>query len=321
MNFQKFYKDTIQNQDLRKAFLSIEGVTDLISKIITSMYTASNYDEFQVMKYMLAKHMLNGKMYPVEVPAVTTDNMKDIVSTIKGVSNEFEFMQTTYNISGVYTQTEKSDQYILVNAKFDAKMSVEVLATAFNMDKADFMGHRVLVDSFGKIDNKRLAELFADDDTYVELTSTQLTALDAIPAVLVDEGWFMIFDNLFEFRQTENGEGLYWNYVYHTWKTFSVSPFKNNALFVAGAPAVVSITISPETVTGAKGGVVYFTPTVVTQNFAPKSVIWAIDSELSTIDSRGKLTIGADETATTITVTATSTYDSAVTGTATVTIG
>jgi hypothetical protein len=321
LNFQKFYKDTIQNEQLRQAFLSIDGITDLISKIITSMYTAANYDEFQVMKYMVAKHILNGKMYPVEIPEVTKANMTDIVSVIKGTSNDFVFMQTTYNVSGVYTHTEKSEQYVLLNSKFDAKMSVEVLATAFNMDKAEFMGHTVLVDSFGKIDSKRLAELFKDDASYVALTDVELSALDAIPAVLIDRDWFMIFDNLFEFRETPNNEGLYWNYVYHTWKTFSVSPFKNNALFIPGTPAVTGITLSPNAVTVGKGGTAYFVPTVATQYFAPKSVVWSINSDKSVIDNRGKLTVGADETALEITVTATSTFDGTVTGTATVTIG
>ena len=53
MNYQKFYKSTIQNNDLKMAFLSWDGITDLISKIVESMYTAANYDEFQVMKYLL----------------------------------------------------------------------------------------------------------------------------------------------------------------------------------------------------------------------------------------------------------------------------
>ena len=53
MNYQKYYKATIQNDQLRQAFLSWQGITDLISKIVDAMYTGANYDEFQTMKYML----------------------------------------------------------------------------------------------------------------------------------------------------------------------------------------------------------------------------------------------------------------------------
>ena len=143
MNYQKYYKTTIQNDQLRQAFLSWQGITDLIAKIVDSMYTGANYDEFQTMKYMLAKHILNGRMYPVTIPAVTEANMKSIVSTIKGVSNNYEFMSNKYNVAGVQNFSKKKDQYLLINSNFDATMDVEVLASAFNMDKAEFTGKRV----------------------------------------------------------------------------------------------------------------------------------------------------------------------------------
>jgi hypothetical protein len=320
MNYQKYYKTTIQNDQLRQAFLSWQGVTDLIAKIVDSMYTGAEYDEFQTFKYMVAKHILNGQMYPVQVPAVATANMKEIVADIKGISNDMEFMKSKYNLAGVKTHSPKSEQYILVNTKFDAVMDVEVLASAFNMDKAQFMGQRVLIDSFGGIDNERLAILFADDPTYVELTEAQLTALDAIPAIILDKNWFMVFDNYQNFTEQYNGEGLYWNYWYHVWKTFSVSPFANNALFIPATPSVTSITLSPATATIAKGQVGYFTADVVTANFAPKAVEWSINSTKSKISDSGVLTVGADETATTITVTATSVFDGTKNGTATVTV-
>lgn len=320
MNYQKYYKTTIQNDQLRQAFLSWQGITDLIAKIVDSMYTAAEYDEFQTFKYMLAKHILNGQMYPVEVPAVATANMKEIVADIKGISNDMEFMKSKYNLAGVKTHSPKSEQYILVNTKFDAVMDVEVLASAFNMDKAQFMGQRVLIDSFGGLDLERLAILFGDDPTYTAFTEAQLTALDAIPAVILDKDWFMVFDNYQNFTEQYNGEGLYWNYWYHVWKTFSVSPFANNALFIPATPTVTSVTLSPATANLAVGQSLQITATVATANFAPKSVTWSINSELSTIDGSGKLTIGAGETAETITVTATSTYDVAKSGTATITV-
>ena len=46
MNWKVQYPVTIQNEDLRMAFKSIEGVEDLISKIVDSVYTAAEYDEF-----------------------------------------------------------------------------------------------------------------------------------------------------------------------------------------------------------------------------------------------------------------------------------
>lgn len=319
MNYQKYYKATISNDQLRQAFLSWQGISDLIAKIVDAMYTGANYDEFQTMKYMLARHILDGHMYPVEIPTVETDNMKSIVSAVKGVSNKFTFLSPNYNLAGVQTYTAKTDQYMLINSQFDATMDVEVLASAFNMDKAEFSGRRVLVDSFGSLDTGRLAELFTGDTTYNEISSDELEALDAIPAVLVDKDWFMIFDNFYNFTEQYNGEGLYWNYWYHVWKTFSVSPFANNALFIPGKPSVTSVTVSPGTATVAAGQSVQLSANVVTKNFAPKSVTWTVNSEHATVDNSGKVTVLSTAPASTsITVTATSTYDISKKGTATV---
>lgn len=321
MNYQKFYKTTIQNDQLRQAFLSWQGITDLIAKIVDAMYTGANYDEFITMKYMLARHILDGHMYPTVIPEVTEPNMKKIVSTIKGVSNNYTFLSNKYNLAGVYTHTEKTDQYMLINANFDAIMDVEVLASAFNMDKTEFSGRRVLVDSFGSLDVERLKELFKDDTTFKAPTEEELQALDDIPAILVDRDWFMIFDNFYNFTEQYNGEGLYWNYWYHVWKTFSISPFANNALFIPGTPAVTSVTVSPATATVAAGQSAQFTATVATSDFAPKSVVWSVDdSTKATVDQSGKVTIMAGAEAGNVTVTATSTFDSTKKGKATITI-
>ena len=321
MNYQKFYKSTIQNNDLKMAFLSWEGMTDLIGKMVDALYTGANYDEFLTMKYLIARHVLEGLMKVTEIPTVEASNMKAIASTIKRISNEMEFMKSKYNLAGVHNYAKKDEQYLIVNSKFDAVMDVEVLASAFNMSKAEFLGHRVLVDSFGELDMARLNELFKDDPTYVELTDAELEALDAIPAILVDADWFMVYDNFEDFTEAYNGEGLYWNYFYHVWKTFSVSPFANNTLFVAGEPTVTSITLTPAEATVVAGQSLALSVAVATTNFAPKSVVFTCETEGVTVNSAGVVHIGADvPSETVITVTATSTYDDSVTATAELTV-
>lgn len=327
LNYQKFYKATIQREQLRQAFLSWEGITDLIGRIVDSMYTAANYDEFQVMKYMIGKHILNGEIKPIQVASVSAANMKTIIGTIKGTSNNLEFMSNKYNLAGVQNFSLKDDQYIIVNSNFDAVMDVEVLASAFNMDKADFMGHRVLVDSFGSLDNERLAQLFANEANYTALTTDELTALDAVPAIIVDKDWFMIYDNMNQFTEDYNGEGLYWQYWYHAWKTFSISPFANAAVFVPGAPAISSVTVTPETAVVMPGQNLQLNAAVATNYFASKAVNWtATISGEAAPDLVDVTPLGVLRTAPTITagteivVKATSAIDSTKYDTATITI-
>lgn len=322
MNYQKFYKATISNDQLRQAFLSWQGITDLIAKIVDAMYTAHNYDEFQVTKYMFARNILNGYLYPITVPQISKENAEDIVTEVKAASNNLVYMSRDYNHAGVYTFTKKKDQFIITTARFDAIMDVNVLAAAFNMDKAEFMGNRVQIDGFDKIDDVRMNQLFADDPAggYVPLTTEEKAALAQVPAVLIARDYFMIFDNLYKFTEDYNGEGLYWQYWYHAWKTFSTSPFANAEIFVPGTPSITSVTVSPATATVNKGNMLQLNAVVVAESFAPKSVVWSVNSDLSTISQTGLLTVGTEETAETLTVTATSTYDDSKSGTATITV-
>lgn len=280
LNYQKFYKATIQNKQLHQAFLSWTGISDLIARIVDSMYTGAYYDEYQTMKYMLAKAIINGYMSATTVPQVTEETRalaKEVVTKIKGVSNALEFMNTKYNVSGVTTHTPKSNQVILVTTDFDATMDVEVLASAFNMSKAEFMGRRVLMDSFASMDFDRLQQLLGANEVTGDVINA-IKGLTNIPAILVDEDWFMIFDNLFEFTEQYNGEGLYWNYWYHVWKTFSFSPFANAVVFVEGTPTIVSVSLNQTEASASVGGVVQLEATVVAQNYASKAVNWTIES-------------------------------------------
>lgn len=317
LNYKKFYKQTIQNKDLNQAFLSWDGITDLISKIVNAMYTAANYDEFVTTKYMLAKAILDGRLSAITVDA---NDAKGAVTKIKGVSNALTFMSNNYNVAGVQTFTDKDEQYLLVNSQFDSEIDVEVLASAFNMSKAEFMGHRILIDGFGTLDVARLNALFKDDPNYEEPSQDTLTALNAIPAVLVDKNFFMIFDNMFEFTENYNGQGLYWNYFYHTWKTFSMSPFANALVFVPAVPSVTSVSVSPTAITCKKGQSVQLSVSVETENYAPKTVNWKSDTDGVTVDINGHVTVATSVTATTAKITATSAYDNTKSGECTITI-
>ena len=324
LNFQKQYPTTINNNQLRTAFNSWDSLNSFFSKVIESMYTASEYDELQVMKYMIARQALDGLLKVQEIPAINKANMEDIIAPMRETSNNMEFLKTDYNLAGVYNNSLKENQYIIVSTAFDAKMSVEVLAVAFNMDKAELIaGKRVLIDGFGNLDNKRLGELFKDDSNYKEITTEEKVVLNSIPAVVVDEDWWQVYDNLIQMDEIYNPKSMYWNYFLQTWKIFSVSPFACNTLFVSGVPSVTSVTLAPTAVTISSGQSANFSPTVVNENFASKSVKWSISGNVSPdtyITQQGALHVASDESADTITVTATSTFDSAKTGTATVTV-
>ena len=315
LNYKKNYKATIQEGELNEAFTSLSGVTDLIAKIVDSMYTAANYDEYITTKYLLAKALVDGR---IKTFGVNTSVPSSVVKTVKAVSNDFEFLKSDYNEAGVMNASKKPEQYILINAEFDATMDVDVLASAFNMDKVEFLGKRVLFDGF-TFDNARLAELFGPD--FTPFTAEQLAELAEVPIVIVDENYFMIYDYMQKFTENYNGEGMYWNYWLHRWVVFSTSPFANAASFVNGTPAVRAIDISPAGSYASVGSNVQLDATVVTTDFASKLVDWTASDPGVIVTDFGMVTIPADyDGADEITITATSRVNPAVSGTATITV-
>jgi hypothetical protein len=304
-NMKVFYEKTINDLELKKAFLSIDGVVNLVDKMIESMYKSAEFDEYIMTKYMIQRLALDGKIKSVPIVNPISDTAT-AVATIKGVANDFTFLKKDFNMSGVHNFCEKQDCYIMLDTNVDANVDVKLLATAFNMEMAEFTGHRVLIDGFSTAEEERLALLM---DNYVPFTSQEKNTLKGIQAIMLSNDFFMIYDNEIIAKDQYNGKGLYYNYFLHVWKTFSASPFENAVLFSTILNVVDSVTVTPSAINLPKNVITQLGVEVLTSGFAPQDVEWTIDSTESFVDDLGRVRIGEDETETTVTVTATSTFD------------
>lgn len=338
VNYQVKYPATISNEDLSAAFTSENGLYSLIEKIYESLVSASNYDEFNIMKYLIALNIVNGNIKAISVPAISTDsNVKSVVTQIKATSNKMKFLTGNYNISGVKTHSQHVNQTVIVTADFDAAMDVNVLAAAFNMDKAEFLSKRLMVDSFGDIDINRLAQCApetCENITYDAngnvtsakikgITDSQLSELAEIPAVIIDDDFIQIYDRLITMEDIRNPDGLYTNAFLHCWKIISVSPFAPAATFSDSVAAVNTVTISPASATVVPNSEIQFNAKVSGTGFFNKTVTWRLKGAISSktyVDVRGTVFIGADETATTISLNAVSNENPSKEATATITI-
>lgn len=246
INWKVLYPVTIEEESLRQAFLSIDGVQDLIARIVDTVYTAAEYDEFLLFKYLIIKAVNSGKMYPV---AIDVSDIKNAAIGFRGTSNLLEFMSSKYNEAGVMNTTPKRKQVIFMDAMFNAQYDVNILASAFNMDKADFMGRLHLIDDFTTFDNERWSVIRSESTGLESVSSTELGVMADVLGVFGDEEWFQIYDNLSKFAEKYVAAGLRWNYFYHTWKTISTSPFSNMCVFVKstaslGTPTAVVYKVS-----------------------------------------------------------------------------
>ncbi|MEA4994133.1 MAG: Ig-like domain-containing protein [Oscillibacter sp.] len=95
-------------------------------------------------------------------------------------------------------------------------------------------------------------------------------------------------------------------------------------LTISGAlPTVESVSVSPITAEVQKGATQEFTAVVEGTNHPAQTVTWKVignESSATDIDANGLLTVGADETAASLIVKGTSTVDTSVSGSATVTV-
>ncbi len=203
VNREQFYKVTVSEQQLRQAFTSgDDGLYDLIQTLTQSLYGGDNYDEYVIMRDLIVNYIEKTGVKVVTTPEVTDEaTAKKLAIVLRSMAKKFGFMSSEYNLQKVKTFTPLEDIVIFVTPEVEAQLDVESLAVAFHMDKADFLGRVVIVDSFG--------------------------AADDVQAVITSKNWFMVYDTLMSFKQTENTQGLYWNYVFHHWGIYSTSEFEN----------------------------------------------------------------------------------------------
>lgn len=341
LNYQKYYKTSTSDEQMAMAF-ERDDLFTLIDEIVASLYEGYEYDSYLVDKYMLQRRILDGTVTAVQIEDFATKTDRELVADIKAISNKMTFRSPNYNPAGIRKATSFDNQFAIISTDFDARFTTNVLATSYFRSDAELKANMELVDGFGTTDANRLTEIFAkrnDDGSIIEgqyvggytpLTDAELTALAEIPAVIVGRDFFQdydyAFDNQAPTRETEffNPQTLKTNHWLHYWGVKSTSPFENSVCFTQTAQGVTSVTVSPSTATVSASQKLQFSATVVTTGFANKAVVWSVsssDTDDATIDQNGVLTVGSTVTASdSITVTATSVYDSTVSGTATVTV-
>ena len=320
LNYTKFYKSTIQDVDIRKAFVNASGVERLISEVIGSMYKAAEYDLYQAVRYLIGINIYDGMVTAVEVDQPTTvQNLENVVSVARAIRSELEFPSRKWNTMKVLNETPIERLRFFISTSLNAVMDVKVLANAFNMDKAEFLGKKVILPPWKDLDVERLDMLFAGETGYHHFTESELASLDNIVAFIVDEEWFQIYDSYIESHTSPlNGEGLYYNNWYHVQKILSASPFRNAIMLVGTAQTVDSVTLNISDVTLPVNGSVTAMATVATTGFAPKTLIYTSNNpEVATVDASGTITAVSTGSAV---ITAKSKFDSSKTATVNVTV-
>ena len=104
------------------------------------------------------------------------------------------------------TWSSVDDQIIIINAEAASTVGVQFLAAAFNLSYAEYATKQIIVDSFA-------------------------TASKCV-AILADVNAFQIREKLRRMTNFYNAGNMAWQYYFHCWDTFSLSPFHNAVALV-----------------------------------------------------------------------------------------
>ena len=297
LNFQKFYKTTVNVDEISLAFDSESGLYDLIEKVYKNLRKSYMYDRYLVDKYQVQRRIINGTVPSVAITHFDTNDIRENVAILKEYSNNMLFMNNKYNPAGAYRQTPFTKQRTILSTGFEARLSTMVLATSYYKDEAEMRSKLALIDGFANNDWGRLAKLLGDQ--YTAFTDTEIEKLSNVIAMTITDEWFKdykyIIDNEAEFTNPESKMRNMW---LHVWRIFSTSPFEQCIVFTKEASGVDSVSVSPSTATVTKGQSLNLKASVVTEGITNKSVYWDINKVASdngaTIDQTGELKVPED---------------------------
>lgn len=294
VNLQMQYPVTITYDNLRSAFLTEYGIRDMMAAKMESAVTGANWDEYNAMKGMIDTGYDQQILPAVTVPAVTDEaSAKTILTEIKAAVNEFRFPNPANNIAGATSASEPYNLIWITTPRVDANISVEALAYAFNMDKAQVDVRTVIVDKF---DNA------------------------AIQGVLMDIRFFNVRDQFREMSDQRLANILSWNYFYTMVEMISASPFYPMRVFTTDTVATSSLSITANGGTYNQGEVITIPATVTggRGTYHQKLLSWSVEGATSRdtyiLPGTNQLYVGADETGT-LAVTVTYRPDESVTKT------
>ena len=288
INFQKWYEQTINENELRMAFDEEEnGLYKFIENTVANLYESYKYDKYLVDKYQLCRRIVDGTITSYKISDYATKTPRQVLSDMKGVSNLMTFKSPNYNPAGVRRATPLRDQYLLIDATREGINSTEIYATSYFLNEAQAKTNMAMIDSFSTFDDARLAELLGD--AYTPFTDAEKAELAKVIGVAFANDLFM--DYYYALDDTPEGKTqrefanpvtLDRNIFLHTWQVISTSPFAQACVFVNDDIAVSSVSLSPSTGTVNKGQSIQFTPTVATTGFANKSVQYTLNSQAVT---------------------------------------
>lgn len=303
VNREDQYPITIDEEMIKMAFMSYDKLSRFVSGILESVYNADEVDEFILFKNLIGKTLSNSYLVKVDMP-VDRNTAENFSEKMRSYSYAMSFPSRKYNRASVATRTSLEDQLLIMRSDVAPVIDVRQLANNFQLNYGKpLAGRIILVDDFGDFNN--------------------------ILAGLIDKDFAMIYDVTYKMTSQYNARHLYWNYFLTHRQVIASSYFANGIGFTTEDVtfAINSVKLVPTEQSVRKGYSSHVDVIIDYAGTGDTSYTLSIsgnNSNATKIEQDGTIYIGADETANSVTITATTTAkfgDSSpkpVTGTATV---
>lgn len=307
------YPVTITRAKLQKAFLSWDNLNSFIDEITNEMYNSAYIDEYNQVRALVTEAYLNNRVQIQTVSAVSDEaTAKAFTEKARELFLNFQAPSSSYNawakVGGagrpIITWTNPEDIVIIIKNSVRAKLDVQSLAAAFNVEYATLLGNIISVPDF---------DIYNDD-------GTKHSDGSAIVGILCDKAFFKIREQDRDFSDFWNPNNRTWNLYLNLVKMYATSLFANAVVFATSTPTVpaTAITVASATATVEEGKKVTV-PFTLTP-FQATSTVTAASSAAgkATAEVKGSVVeiTGVDEGSATITLTA----EAGVTATITVTV-
>lgn len=295
------YPVTITKAKLQKAFLSWDNLNTFIDEITNEMYNSAYIDEYNQVRALVTEAYLNNRVQIETISAVSdTATAKYFTERARELFLNFQAPSSSYNawskVGGagrpIITWTNPEDIVIIIKNSVRAKLDVDVLASAFNIDRTILLGNIISVPDF---------DVYNDDGTLHSDGS-------AIVGILCDKAFFKIREQDRDFSDFWNPNNRTWQLYLNIVKMYATSLFANAVVFATSAPTVDATAVTPsKTTVSVKEGEDVVVPVTLTPFQATTTVTASSSAEgKATVAVTGhNVTItGVDEGSATITVSA-----------------
>ena len=231
INSDMQYCVTITREKVRNAFTSWDQLEGLISGMVNSLYNGAYIQRYNATKGLVtAAFTGNNVQYQTVSNPTDEQSAKALVRQLRAAFSKMQIPSTKFNawnkVKGgrltLKTWSDPEDIVVLISADVESLVDTEVLAAAFNMDKASFLGRVIVVDDFSQYDDD--GNLLVDGS--------------AIKAMIADRAWFKIKTQDFAMDEFYNANNRTWQYYLNDVRMVNFSLFANAIVFATSAPTV-----------------------------------------------------------------------------------